>query len=189
MLYHPSRFFPHHRNVVCGEISLRRQMNFTLIELLVVIAVIALLVSALLPALKTARDMAKRSSCLNNLRQVGFAATMYASDFNGWYPNHLQGGWTSAFDPYSFSKRNLLYPQYISSLQVLACPNNPYFPNGGANTIGYNSLCGQQYFTYNGKNLERESDCPQPAGSIYGLYGSGSRGNRNRLDRSHMEWA
>jgi prepilin-type N-terminal cleavage/methylation domain-containing protein len=63
-----------------------RRNAFTLIELLVVISIIALLVSILLPALSGARDRAKRTVCMANLRQIGLGVFLYGDDNKGAVP-------------------------------------------------------------------------------------------------------
>ncbi len=72
-----------------------KKNNFTLIELLVVIAIIAILASMLLPALSRARNVAKKTKCLANMKQIGTAQCSYSNDFNGRIPLTMEGSESS----------------------------------------------------------------------------------------------
>ena len=70
----------------------RRRSGFTLIELLVVIAIIAILIALLLPAVQQAREAARRSSCKNNLKQIGLALHNYHDTFSSFPPGGITMG-------------------------------------------------------------------------------------------------
>ena len=79
----------------------RASGGFTLVELLVVIGIIAVLISILLPALSRAREQARNTECMSNLRNLGQALVMYANENKGKLPQHSTDGvwlWDLPFD-------------------------------------------------------------------------------------------
>lgn len=66
---------------------MKRRTAFTLIELLVVIAIIAILAAILFPVFARAREQARKTSCLSNMKQIMLAAIMYAGDYDEAYPD------------------------------------------------------------------------------------------------------
>jgi len=123
----------------CGKISCNIHLHsranaapnrlraFTLIELLVVIAIIAILAAILFPVFARARENARRTSCMSNLKQLGIGYNMYTQDYDEKTPSiskkKLSGG--SPFGPnyvYIGNWYVLLFP-YTKSVQILNCPD------------------------------------------------------------------
>jgi prepilin-type N-terminal cleavage/methylation domain-containing protein/prepilin-type processing-associated H-X9-DG protein len=117
--------------------------GFTLIELFVVVAIIAILAAILFPVFAQAREKARQSACLSNLKQIGMATMMYLQDYDATYPGGPpvsglswmfwvpgpEGNWD--FMPTKpvpnvarISVARLLLP-YTKNGQIFFCPNNP----------------------------------------------------------------
>lgn len=117
-----------------------KRRAFTLIELLVVISIISVLAAILFPVFARARENARRTSCLSNLKQIGLGMMMYAQDYDETYPPYQRT--SSETPPFPFWQTNrwewahMIYP-YTKNVQVYRCPNgnstSNYFGNYGVN--------------------------------------------------------
>lgn len=107
----------------------RNRTGFTLIELLVVIAIIAILAAILFPVFAQAKEAAKKTSCLSQIKQVGLAVNMYLVDADDTYPtvlgpaNPINGG-GNGWEPYDVQ----LQP-YVKNDKIYLCPDDhPSWP-------------------------------------------------------------
>ena len=122
---------------------------FTLIELLVVIAIIAILAAILFPVFAQAREKARQTSCLSNMKQIAYGIYMYAQDYDEVLPTLEHGGhegWLDQITPYTKNE------------QIKRCPSDSSFFVPGRRT---------SYAVNNSMNGISMSVVTAPASTVY----------------------
>jgi prepilin-type N-terminal cleavage/methylation domain-containing protein len=177
-----------------------RFTGFTLIELLIVIAIIAILAAILFPVFAQAREKARQTACLSNMKQMGIAVGMYETDYDEMTPNGYQtsgggNGWAGQVYPYVKSAGAYICPSDTTASPICSYAINanlaphiatPYSSTGillsqmvaPSKTVLFceviNSGVGQPYTIAN-EQITRQHDSPSctGSGSAYDPLGAG----------------
>lgn len=130
----------------------KKHPGFTLIEILVTIAIISILTATLFPVFARARENARRTSCMSNLKQFGIAMMMYVQDYDEMYPMAVASnmgsnppGGAQNLGGNNWSWQQLLHP-YHKSIQIFYCPSGIRIPVTGEN---------RDYITYGNYGANR----------------------------------
>jgi prepilin-type N-terminal cleavage/methylation domain-containing protein len=115
--------------------SYRVRDGFTLVELLVVIGIIALLISILLPSLNQAREQAKATQCLSNVRQLGMAFLMYVNENKGYFPPR-NASRSQMHRPYDW----IYWQEVLPPGRTINESNVVRYMSGGANRVSIETL-------------------------------------------------
>ncbi len=140
--------------------STEARRGFTLIELLVVIAIIALLAAILFPVFARARENARKSSCSNNVKQLGIGFLQYKQD----YDEKWAGGWGGTTGTTAVSTWTYSLQPYVKSNQIFKCPSDSFtdvYTSYVVNNIGLHNC--DTNGTGGGLNTVSDADIAKPA--------------------------
>jgi prepilin-type processing-associated H-X9-DG protein/prepilin-type N-terminal cleavage/methylation domain-containing protein len=184
---------------------MRRTPAFTLVELLVAIAILALLAAILFPVFAQAREKARQTACMSNVRQVGTATLAYLQDYDERFPPYLVGigagrdrrsytvvpertppsvpaekytlddGCCDGF--HYLSWMDCIHP-YLRSLAVFDCPSRPFDGTPAAAVNGW--LAG----VYGGPEAQALAGVQNPASKLWLVHNLGIYGYANDADWS-----
>ena len=108
-----------------------QRSGFTLIELLVVIAIIAILAAILFPVFAKAREKARQTSCLSNMKQFSLGTLQYVQDYDEAYPGGGGMGTNGAWNPAWWDE----IAPYLKNTQVFTCPSESAPPNANGDNF------------------------------------------------------
>ena len=150
--------------------ALRRA--FTLIELLVVIAIIAILAAILFPVFARAKSAAVHTQNISNIRQLGNAALMYATDFDDTFPHHAWIG-----HPFRTDEYHIMFQPYVKNWGIMYDPNrrneckqykNDWKAEDSARCMGYGVNVGIFRIGNDSGMFTRSSHIPPDIDIMYG---------------------
>jgi prepilin-type N-terminal cleavage/methylation domain-containing protein/prepilin-type processing-associated H-X9-DG protein len=124
---------------------MQRRRGFTLIELLVVIAIIAILAAILFPVFAQARDKARQSTCLSNIKQLSLGVMMYSQDYDEqmlFYPSEKHCQWRYVCDKparWWLDWWDVVLP-YTRSNQIYHCPSAPAYRDAMLSSYGITNV-------------------------------------------------
>lgn len=147
-----SKYFRSRKRKPICTVGVNALAGFTLIELLVVIAIISILTAILFPIFARARENARRTTCMSNLRQIGLGVMQYIQDYDEqntliWYGS--SSGDSSAT---SYKWMDAIFP-YVKSEQLFNCPSHTLPVTIGTSTFDkYQLRTGKNWGSYAGNS-------------------------------------
>ena len=147
--------------------------GFTLIELLVVIAIIAILAAILFPVFARAREKARQSSCLSNVKQIGLAFMQYVTDYDSRWPRpwNNQPGVIAGSNYVTWA--DMISP-YVKNMQIYQCPSLQFTQAQMAYTTTPFAYYYNMNATDGGLSTRAEAQIVAPATTIFLIDGWGS---------------